>query len=382
MSLKSKITILVTLLAGLVVALVVASLLTGPQAGRLRAGFTAEFIARPDGYKGLTQAYGFRFAAEPKQMDPGLMYKACADGAVDVICAFATDGRIAAYDLFTLEDDKRFFPPYYAAPLVRAETLAKYPTLEGILNRLAGTLDDATMRELNLQVDRENDPRKASAVARDFLVSGGLIPADAKPGDGSAGTIRIGGKDFTEQSILGEIMATLIEYISNIKVERKLYLGGTMICFNALKSGDLDIYAEYTGTGLVSILDRDVIPDPDQAYSAVKKDFKDNWDLIWLKPFGFNNTYTLTMRTAQAEKLGIRTFSDLAAYVRKQDGNTDQLAAGFTAEFIERPDGYKGLTDAYGPHFATEPRCWPSIRNWRKSSTAWPGNWTTEQCRH
>ena len=319
MPLKTKLTILVTLLAILVVVLVVASSLTGPQAGRLTAGFTAEFIERPDGYKGLTTAYDFQFAAEPKQMDPGLMYKACADGAVDVICAFATDGRIAAYDLFTLEDDKQYFPPYYAAPLVRAETLAKYSTLEGTLNRLAGKLDDATMRELNLQVDRENDPRKASAVARDFLVASGLLSADARPGDGSAGTIRIGGKDFTEQSILGEIMATLIECTSNIKVERKLYLAGTMICFNALKNGDLDLYAEYTGTGLVNILQRDVIPDPDQAYSVVKEDFKDKWNLIWLQPFGFNNTYTLTMRRKHAEKLNIDTFSDLARYVRGEE---------------------------------------------------------------
>jgi len=182
MSLKTKLTILVTLLVVLVVVLVVASLLMGPQTGRLTAGFTAEFIERPDGYKGLTQGYGFQFAAEPKQMDPGLMYKACADGAVDVICAFATDGRIAAYDLFTLEDDKRLFPPYYAAPLIRAQTLARYPELTQILNRLAGKLDNRTMQELNLQVDRKDNPHQAQAVARDFLVRNGLIPAGTRTG--------------------------------------------------------------------------------------------------------------------------------------------------------------------------------------------------------
>ena len=167
--------------------------------------------------------------------------------------------------------------------------------------------------------------------------------------------IVIGGKDFTEQSVLGEMLAILIEENSDLTVERKLYLGGTMICFNALKAGDLDLYAEYTGTGLVNILKREVISDPGEAYAAVREDFKDKYGLIWLKPFGFNNTYTLTMRKGQAEKLGIRTFSDLAAYVRKQGENTDQLTAGFTAEFIERPDGFKGLTDAYGFHFASEP---------------------------
>ena len=115
-------------------------------------------------------------------MDPGLMYKACADGDVDLICAFATDGRIAAYDLFTLEDDKKFFPPYYAAPIIRAQTLAKYPELVRILNRLAGKLDNRTMQTLNLQVDRKDNPRQARDVAREFLVASGLIAAGTRAG--------------------------------------------------------------------------------------------------------------------------------------------------------------------------------------------------------
>jgi len=108
-------------------------------------------------------------------MDPGLMYKSCADGDLDVICAFATDGRIAAYGLATIEDDRKFFPPYYAAPLVRAQTLAKHPELREILNRLAGKIDDRTMQQLNLQVDRDDDPRQPRDVAREFLQSRGLI---------------------------------------------------------------------------------------------------------------------------------------------------------------------------------------------------------------
>lgn len=170
--------------------------------------------------------------------------------------------------------------------------------------------------------------------------------------------IVIGGKDFTEQSVLGEMLAILIEENSDLTVERKLYLGGTMICFNALQAGDLDLYAEYTGTGLVNILEREVINDPDEAYAAVKEDFRNKYGLVWLKPFGFNNTYTLTMRKAQADELAIRTTSDLAAYVNKQQqtGADEHLTAGLTAEFIERPDGYKGLAEAYGFRFAAEPR--------------------------
>jgi len=292
-----------------------------PGAGQLRAAFDAEFLTRPDGYKGLCEHYGFRFVAEPVQMDPGLMYKAVADGAADVIDAFATDGRIAAYDLVVLEDDKGFFPPYYAAPLVRSETLKQYADLEKLLNKLSGKISDSAMQKLNYEVDEKG--RKAQDVAREFLVSEKLIAADAKPGDGSRGTVRIGGKQFTEQEILGELMAVLIECNSNIKVDRRLNLGGTMICFNALKAGDLDLYAEYTGTGLVNILKHEVISEPDKAYAHVAAQFAERFGLKWLRPFGFNNTYTLTMRRAHAEELGLGTISDLAKLVQLRQKSSE-----------------------------------------------------------
>jgi len=279
--------------------------------GRLSAAFDAEFHSRPDGYAGLCKQYGFEFPEEPKQMDPGLMYKAAADGAVDVIDAFATDGRIAAYDLLVLEDDQQFFPPYYAAPLVRQETLDRLPALQGALERLSGLIDDATMQRLNYEVDEKG--RKAADVARGFLVSKGLIAPDTTPGSGDAGKIAVGGKQFTEQEIVGELMAILIECTTDIEANRKLNLGGTMICFSALKAGDLDLYCEYTGTGLVNILKEDVISDPEAAYRKVKRAFKDEFGLVWLDPFGFNNTYTLAMRKKHARELGLKTISDLAA---------------------------------------------------------------------
>ena len=145
---------------------------------RLVAGFDSEFLVREDGYPGLTKAYDFEFDADPKHMDTGLMYKACADGEVDVICAFNTDGRVAAYDLKVLEDDKQFFPPYHAAPIFRRETLDTHPQLRALINKLGGRIDDETMRQLNYKVDREDDPMDAAQVAREFLRSEGLIPAD------------------------------------------------------------------------------------------------------------------------------------------------------------------------------------------------------------
>lgn len=284
----------------------------------LKAAFDAEFLTRPDGYEGLCKRYGLKFASQPVQMDPGLMYRAMADSAVDVIDGFATDGRIPAYGLVVLKDDKGFFPPYYAAPLIRSQILEKYPEIEQILNRLAGRISSETMQALNFEVDEKG--RKVENVAREFLISLGLIEPDATPADRTAGSITIGGKQFTEQEILGQIMASLIECNSNIKVIRKLNLGGTMICFNALKAGDLDLYPEYTGTGLVNIMKREVISDPNETYDIVRRAFLEEYGLLWLKPFGFNNTYTLTMRQQHAERLGIVTISDLAEYIDSHSG--------------------------------------------------------------
>lgn len=285
---------------------------SGPEP--LKAAFDAEFLTRPDGYLGLKEHYYFEFPSRPRQMDPGLMYKACSDGAVDVIDAFATDGRIPAYDLKVLEDDRGFFPPYSAAPLIRADTLSQHPRLREILNRLSGRLSNQTMRGLNFQVDEHG--RKAREVARQFLESEGLLETRSAPGKGSNGKVRVGSKHFTEQEILGELMCLLIEHHSELRVARKLNLGGTMICFNALKAGDLDLYAEYTGTGLVNILKKQAISDPEEVLRVVKEAFKKKWNLVWLEPFGFNNAYTLAMRKAHADRLGIETISDLAEYVR------------------------------------------------------------------
>ena len=279
----------------------------------LRAAFDAEFLTRPDGYPGLSEHYGFRFPVEPSQMDPGLMYGALARGAVDVIDAFATDGRIEAYDLYVLEDDKNFFPPYYAAPLVRAEILESYPEIRQALEKLGGMIPDSTMRGLNYKVDEMR--MEPGSVALKFLEEAGLIDAQTEPLR-RRGPVRIGGKHFTEQEILGEIIAAMIEYNTDIEVVRRLNLGGTMYCFNPLVAGDLDLYVEYTGTGLVNILNKEPVRDPEQAYKTVANEFKQKYNLVWLAPLGFDNTYTLTMRRGHAEELGIKTITDMAEYIK------------------------------------------------------------------
>jgi osmoprotectant transport system substrate-binding protein len=159
-------------------------------------------------------------------------------------------------------------------------------------------------------------------------------------------TVIIGGKNFTEQDILVYLMKGVIEKNTNLKVETKAYLGGTNVVAQAIERGDLDIYAEYTGTALVNILGEEYTPpsSPEIVYEKVKDIYADKKQIIWLKPFGFNNTYTLAMRTSQADELSIQSMSDLA----KQSSN---LKLGATHEFLERVDGYSNVKAVYDMKF-------------------------------
>lgn len=153
-------------------------------------------------------------------------------------------------------------------------------------------------------------------------------------------TIVIGAKADVEGRLLGEIIATEIEANSSLNVTRKFGLGGTNICFNALRNGAIDIYPEYTGTALVTILREPAITDPETTYQRVKKAFQERYHILWLEPFGFNNTYALAMRAEEARSLNIAKISDLR--------NAPPLRAGFTREFLQRDDGYPGLSRHYG----------------------------------
>jgi glycine betaine/choline ABC-type transport system substrate-binding protein len=135
---------------------------------RLGAGY--EFIERADGYHGLVAEYGMSFDGQPLEMDLGLTYRALAEGRVDMIAGNATDGQIAALDLFHLQDDRGYFPPYEAVPLVRREALDRYPVIAEALDGLAGAITDADMIRLNRQVDV--DKRDVREVVREFLRAG------------------------------------------------------------------------------------------------------------------------------------------------------------------------------------------------------------------
>lgn len=132
-----------------------------------RAGFGYEFMERPDGYKGMVSTYGLRFAAPPRIMDLGLLTRALKARQVDLIAGNMTDGLIPALDLFVLEDDKHYFPPYEAVPVIREQTLAEHPEIRGALNELAGKISDAEMRDLNYAVDGKK--RDVKEVVSEFL---------------------------------------------------------------------------------------------------------------------------------------------------------------------------------------------------------------------
>jgi osmoprotectant transport system substrate-binding protein len=137
-----------------------------------RAGFGYEFMERPDGYHGLVKTYDLKFAESPRIMDLGLLTRALKDRQVDLIAGNATDGLIPAFDLFVLEDDRHYFPPYEAVPIVREDMLAKHPEVRDALHQLAGKISDDDMRHLNYAVDGEH--RDVTTVVRAFLKSKGM----------------------------------------------------------------------------------------------------------------------------------------------------------------------------------------------------------------
>ncbi|MGH9543237.1 MAG: glycine betaine ABC transporter substrate-binding protein [Terriglobales bacterium] len=144
-----------------------------------RAAFGYEFLSRPDGYAGWARAYGLHFATRPRVLDLGLLYRALLDRQVDLVAGNSTDGLLTARDLVVLSDDRHYFPPYQAVPIVREETLARHPEVGAALAALAGAISDATMRSLNYQVVAQH--RDIATVARDFLRSRGLIHANRAP---------------------------------------------------------------------------------------------------------------------------------------------------------------------------------------------------------
>src|SRR5688572_12621978 len=187
-------------------------------------------------------------------------------------------------------------------------------------------------------------------MCRSLLASAGLLTLLAAPL--AAQPIVVGSKNFEESRFLGELFAQAIEARDGLEVERRLGLAGTDFCFEALRTGAIDLYPEYTGTGLVSILGKQPILGQGPAGSAaatltlVRREFLARWNLVWLAPLGFENSWELTVPRRLAESRDLATISDLARV-------SQTLRAGFDYEFIERPDGLPGLAETYGLRFGS-----------------------------
>ncbi len=182
---------------------------------------------------------------------------------------------------------------------------------------------------------------------RSFLVGLALLSAAGC----STGTneLTVGSKNFTEQLVLGELLAQYLRHVCRRPVERRFYLAGTYICHQALLAGRIDMYVEYTGTALAAILKEHPSGDFQSVYQQVKEAYKRKFNLDVMPPLGFNNSFAMVMRGEDAHRLTVNTLSQLASVAL-------HLRLGVGYEFLERQDGYKGLVSTYALKFAEAPR--------------------------
>ncbi len=188
--------------------------------------------------------------------------------------------------------------------------------------------------------------RSLRSVLCSVLLGCCLFLASCDPPHGSR--IVVGAKNFTEQVILGELLAQEIEATGE-KVDRRFYLAGSYIAHQALVAGRIDAYVEYTGTALTSILKQPLDHDPDRVFATVKRIYGEKYGVAVQPSLGFENTFAMVLRQGDADRLHVAKLSDLANVA-------SQLRLGVGYEFEERPDGLHGMDDGYGLHFAGAPR--------------------------
>ncbi len=209
-----------------------------------------------------------------------------------------------------------------------------------------GSVVEKTVTPISLQKNFSSGKRSSTKVKRyilagaSLLVIIGLISTQIGGNVQGGKVITIGSKNFTEQAIVGNLVADLIEARTDITVDRKLELGGSQVCFSALKAKEIDMYVDYTGTAYGEYLKHTPISDVQKVYDTVKKELKEQYDIDTLNQLNFNNTYTLAVTKETAKEYGLVTISDLAKVA-------EELSAGVTFEFANRDDGVPGLKKLY-----------------------------------
>ena len=201
--------------------------------------------------------------------------------------------------------------------------------------------------EQQMSARRRSSSRRAVVAAATVVVAAVLL-ASAVAARRASGAIVVGSKNFTEQLVLGELVAQVIERDSGMPVDRRLNLGGTLICDRALVTGDIDVYVEYTGTALTAVFHQPVANDSAAVFDTVRTLYANSGRTL-LPPLGFNNTFAILVRGRDARAKGLRTIEDAVP-------ESAHWRAGFGYEFVERPDGYTGLAKTYGLRFPDAPR--------------------------
>jgi len=213
---------------------------------------------------------------------------------------------------------------------------------------LALTIDASlTLVERAMGSRRNAGRRAAVALLFVMLAAGGVGMGAALLRPSERDVVRVGSKNFTEQIILGELIAQTIETDTGLSVERRLNLGGTFICDRAVRSGDIDVYVEYSGTAHTAIFHQAAETDSRRVFDRVKELYADG-GLALMDPLGFENTFAMLVRGDDARKLGLRTISDVVPHAAS-------WRAGFGYEFLQREDGYPGLARVYGLRFRSPP---------------------------
>jgi osmoprotectant transport system permease protein len=206
---------------------------------------------------------------------------------------------------------------------------------------------DGSLLWLEKQLSARRRSRSRRAVVAAAAVASIVLLSSLAAARRESGAIVVGSKNFTEQLVLGELLAQTLER-AGISVNRRLNLGGTLICDRALLTGDIDVYVEYTGTALTAVFHQPVSTDAGAVFDTVRTLYAKTGRTL-LPPLGFNNTFAILVRGADARSLGLRTIDDAAR-------QSPRWRAGFGYEFVERPDGYPGLARAYGLRFPDPPR--------------------------
>lgn len=187
----------------------------------------------------------------------------------------------------------------------------------------------------------------AAALMVIALIYSGWRSSPSQTPSPNSGRVVVGSKDFTESAILGEIVAQMLE-ARGVIVERNFELGGNLP-HDALLAGKIDLYPEYTGTSYTAILKHPPVTDPRAVYEQVKKEYAEKFNVVVSEPLGFDNTFAILVRGAEARRLKLKTISDAVPYARN-------WRAGFGQDFMSRADGYPGFVKAYGLKFAEQPR--------------------------